>query len=60
MKSEDIVLRSLKADDGMILTNGETFSTLVYLGIYDSPENWREITEEEAEQLKSELEASPN
>ena len=37
----------LIADDGMVLTNGETYSTQVYLGIYDSPENWREIPESE-------------
>lgn len=34
-------------DDGMILTNGETFSKKVYLGIYDAPENWQEIPEED-------------
>lgn len=33
----------ITADEGKILTNGETYSTQVYLGIYDSPENWREI-----------------
>ena len=55
MKSEDITLRSIKADEGMVLTNGETFSTLVYLGIYDSPDNWYEVTEEEAERMKADL-----
>lgn len=55
MKSEDITLRSIKADEGMVLTNGETFSTLVYLGIYDSPDNWHEVTEEEAERMKADL-----
>ena len=58
MKTEDITLRSLKAEDGMVLTNGETFSTLVYLGVHDSPENWHEVTEEEAERLKAEIEAN--
>lgn len=33
----------LMAEEGMILTNGEIYSTLVYLGKYDSPENWHEI-----------------
>lgn len=55
MKSEDITLRSIKADEGMVLTNGETFSTLVYLGIHDSPDNWHEVTEEEAERMKADL-----
>ena len=33
----------LTADEGKTLTNGETYSEQVYLGIYDSPENWHEI-----------------
>lgn len=33
----------LTAEEGMILTNGETYSDCVYLGIYDSPNNWHEI-----------------
>lgn len=37
----------LQADEGKVLTNGETYSNKVYLGIYDSPENWHEISEEE-------------
>lgn len=37
----------LTADDGKTLTNGETYSTEVYLGIYDKPENWREINIED-------------
>lgn len=36
----------LIADEGMILTNGETFSTEVWLGIHDSPENWNEVPDE--------------
>ena len=42
----------LTADDGMTLTNGKFFSKNVYLGCNDSPDNWREITDEEAEKLK--------
>ena len=37
----------ITADNGMALTNGETYSTRVYLGINDSPDNWREIPESE-------------
>jgi len=33
----------LTADEGKILTNGETYSEQVYLGIHDSPDNWREV-----------------
>ena len=39
--------RILIATPGMVLTNGETYSTEVYLGCNDSPENWREIKQEE-------------
>ena len=36
------------ADDGMVLTNDDiNYCTHVYLGIYDSPSNWREIPQEE-------------
>ncbi len=47
MKQETIEIRVLTASEGMLLTNGETYSTQVYLGIHDSPENWREIPLEE-------------
>lgn len=36
------------ADDGMILTDGETYSTEVWLGKIDSPSNWHEVPQEEA------------
>ena len=39
----------LKATDGMIYTNGESYGRLVYLGTGDNPDNWWEITEEEFE-----------
>ena len=41
----------LKADEGMTLTNGETFGKVVYLGTNDSADNWREITDEEVEEM---------
>ncbi len=50
-----IELRKLTAAEGMTLTNGEAFSKEIYLGCNDSPDNWREITDEDAEQLKKEL-----
>lgn len=47
----------LTADSGMKLTNGETFGSVVRLGIYDSENNWYEITEEEAQRrMEEELE----
>lgn len=39
------------------LTNGETFSKKVYLGKYDSPNRWTEISNEEKEQREKELES---
>lgn len=47
----------LTADSGMKLTNGETFGSVVRLGIYDSENNWYQITEEEAQRrMEEELE----
>ena len=33
----------LTPDDAKVLTNGDTFSNKVYLGINDSSDNWWEI-----------------
>ena len=57
MKLITFEMRELKADENMVLTNGETFSSIggsVYLGVNDSTENWYEITAEQAEQLQTE------
>ncbi len=40
--------RHLTASAGMVLTNGEIYATELWLGNGDSPDNWREITQEEA------------
>jgi hypothetical protein len=48
-------LRPKKAAEGMVLTNGKDYSEpggTVYLGVNDSPDNWYEITAEEAERLQ--------
>ena len=45
--------KTYKADDGMKLTNGETFVDTIYLGKNDSIDNWHEITEEEAKRLQN-------
>jgi hypothetical protein len=44
----------LRAKEGYVYTNGETFSTVIRLGINDNAENWHEVTEEEAERLQNE------
>lgn len=62
-------IRKLFPAEGMVLNKGDSYSSLVYLGIHDAPENWVEIPEsevpdpedmlspeEEAGQLLTELE----
>lgn len=44
---------TIKANEGMVLTDGNAFGTTVYLGKYDSVDNWHEITEAEAERLQN-------
>ena len=56
MEISKIELRKLTASEGMTLTNGTVFSKEVYLGKNDSPENWNEIPDSEAEALMKELE----
>lgn len=34
-------------DEGMTLTNGVVYSKHIYLGKWDSPENWREIPDDD-------------
>lgn len=41
----------LRAKEGMILTNGEAFGRVVFLGTGDSADNWHEITEAKYEAL---------
>ena len=47
MKSKPIQIIVLEADEGMVLTNGEVYSTQVYLGTADDPANWWEVPESE-------------
>lgn len=37
----------LIADENMMITNGEIYSTEVWLGALDSPSNWHEVPIEE-------------
>lgn len=50
MKIEIEKQRVLTADEGMVLTNGETFGKTVVLPVDADASAWREITEAEAEQ----------
>lgn len=59
MTQENFTTVILKADEGMFLTQkGEperrSIAGTVYLGRGDSPDNWVEITAEEAERYKAE------
>lgn len=49
--TQKIITRiELTASEGMTLTNGEAFGKVVYLGVNDSADNWREITDEQYKQ----------
>lgn len=55
-------MRELKAAEGMVLTNGEAYSSVggsVYLGVNDKPENWHEITEAEYNEKTKAEEVTP-
>lgn len=47
VKTEIIEIRKLTASEGTVLTNGELYGREIYLGKFDTPENYYEITEEE-------------
>lgn len=47
MIQNQIQITVLEAGEGKTLTNGEIYSKQVYLGIYDSPDNWHEIPDED-------------
>lgn len=56
MTVEIIEQRVLTADEGMCLTNGETFGKTVVLPASADAEAWREISDEEAARLQAEAE----
>lgn len=41
----------IEPEDGLVLTDGKTYSRKVYLSNLDSPDRWMEMTQEEAEAL---------
>lgn len=57
MNITTIELRKITAEDGKVLTNGETYSKEIYLGVNDKPENWHEVPESEVPE--SEVPAEP-
>lgn len=46
--------RIIKSQKGMVFTNGEVFAKEIELAVSDSPDNWYEITVEEAEKIQNE------
>lgn len=53
-------MRKIVAKEGCFWTNGVQISSdnVVYLGVKDSPENWREITAEEKAEREEQYELS--
>lgn len=45
----------ITASEGMVLTNGENFATVVRLGDWDSADNWHEVSKEEYEAKMAEM-----
>lgn len=53
MKTENYTLTKIEADNGKYLYNGSTLCKVAYLGVNDSASNWREVTEEEKEEIEA-------
>jgi hypothetical protein len=53
MKTTEITNIRIEAEGGKYLFNGETFCKVAYLGVNDSASNWREVTEEEKEEIEA-------
>lgn len=57
MEKTTIEIIKLTPSEGMVLTNGETYSRdFVHVGRNDSVDNWHEITIEEYEKIVKEQE----
>lgn len=51
-------MKILTANEGMWLTNGQTFSKKVFIGRTGNADDWREITEEEKTAIEAEQDAA--
>ena len=59
MKTEKVEITMIEASEGMTLINkdGKTMGKKIYLSVNDSVENWSEITDAEAEEIRERIEA---
>lgn len=65
MKQTEYSVQIIEAEEGKTLTQAaevtlqeRVFGKKLYLAVNDSPDNWKEITDEEAATLKAEAEAA--
>lgn len=49
MKTEQITVKKIIADEGMILTDGKTYGRVIFLGADRTADEFYEITQEEYE-----------
>lgn len=60
MTETEIKITKLTASEGHTLTNGEVYGKEIYLGKFDSPANWHEITDAEYAEIVAEQERQMN
>ena len=56
MTESTIQITKLTASNGHVLTNGEAYGKEIYLGKFDTPDNWHEITDAEYAEILKEQE----
>lgn len=56
MKTTEIKTIRLEADEGKMLTDGNTYGSVIYLAVDRSPDEFREISQEEYEKIMAEQE----
>ena len=59
MKTEKVEITFIEASEGMTLINkdGKTMGKKIYLSVNDVVENWSEITDGEADEIRARLDA---